>query len=149
MSHPRPLNVPCILSPHIYPIRKGRTCVYGQMSTINKQQLKNPVLGEIFYMCSEISQCWKYMYCRCQATIMKCVLVRTSLVPRPRPAFRCLQYGKVGRAWYLLSRDHDVIGKWWNFQNKRVAFCILFNWLHAQCSVYTTIALRYMARYVG
>ena len=34
-----------------------------------------------------------------------------SLVPRPRPAFRRLQYGKVGRAWYLFSREHDVITK--------------------------------------
>ena len=35
-----------------------------------------------------------------------------SLVPRPRPAFRRLQYGKAWRAWYLFSREHDVIGKW-------------------------------------
>ena len=35
-----------------------------------------------------------------------------SLVPRPRPAFCCLQYVKVGRAWYLFSREHDVIDKW-------------------------------------
>ena len=34
--------------------------------------------------------------------------VQHSLVPRPRPAFRHLQYGKVGRAWYLFSREHDV-----------------------------------------
>ena len=42
-----------------------------------------------------------------------------SLVPRPRPAFCCLQYGKAGRAWYLFSHEHDVLGKWWNFQNKQ------------------------------
>ena len=35
-----------------------------------------------------------------------------SLIPRPRPAFRRLQYGKVGRAWYLFSHEHDLIGKW-------------------------------------
>ena len=35
------------------------------------------------------------------------------LVPRPRPAFCHLQYGKLVRAWYLFSREHDVIGKWW------------------------------------
>ena len=34
-----------------------------------------------------------------------------SLVPRPRPAFHCLQYGKAGRAWYLFSCEHDVISK--------------------------------------
>ena len=28
-----------------------------------------------------------------------------SLVPRPRPAFRRLQYRKAGRAWYLFSRE--------------------------------------------
>ena len=33
-----------------------------------------------------------------------------SLVPRPHPAFRRLQYGKAGRAWYLFSHEHDVIG---------------------------------------
>ena len=27
------------------------------------------------------------------------------------PSFS-LQYGKVGRAWYLFSREHDVIDKW-------------------------------------
>ena len=64
-----------------------------------------------------------------------------SLVPRPRPAFRRLQYGKAGRAWYLFSREHDVIGKWRNFQKKQAAFCVLFSRLHAQRSVYTTIAL--------
>ena len=39
----------------------------------------------------------------------------TSLVPRPRPAFCRLQYGKAWRAWYLFSREHDVIGKWRKF----------------------------------
>ena len=34
-----------------------------------------------------------------------------SLVPRPHPAFRRLQYGKAGRAWYLFSREHDIISK--------------------------------------
>ena len=34
-----------------------------------------------------------------------------SLVPRPHPAFRRLQYGKAGRAWYLFSCEHDVISK--------------------------------------
>ena len=33
------------------------------------------------------------------------VLPYASLVPRPRPAFRRLQYGKTGRAWYLFSRE--------------------------------------------
>ena len=33
-----------------------------------------------------------------------------SLVPRPRPAFRRLQYRKAGRAWYIFLREHDVIG---------------------------------------
>ena len=30
-----------------------------------------------------------------------------SLVPRPRPAFHALQFGKAGRAWYLFSRKHE------------------------------------------
>ena len=34
-----------------------------------------------------------------------------SLVPRPRLAFRCLQYEKAGRAWYLFSREYDIIEK--------------------------------------
>ena len=32
-------------------------------------------------------------------------LQNTSLVPRPYPAFCCLQYGKRERAWYLFSRE--------------------------------------------
>ena len=31
--------------------------------------------------------------------------------PVPRPAFRRLQYCKAGRAWYIFSREHDVIEK--------------------------------------
>ena len=42
-----------------------------------------------------------------------------SLVPRPHPAFCCLQCGKLGRAWYLFSREHDVIDKWQKIQNKK------------------------------
>ena len=40
------------------------------------------------------------------------------------PAPEC-EYVYVGRAWYLFSRDHDVI------QNRRAAFCALFNQLFA------------------
>ena len=40
-------------------------------------------------------------------TLMNC-----SLVPRPRPAFRHLQYRNVGRAWYLFS--------WKKFQNNKL-----------------------------
>ena len=43
---------------------------------------------------------------------------RSSLVPRPRPAFHRLQYGKAGRAWYLFPREHDVIGKWRKFSEQ-------------------------------
>ena len=43
----------------------------------------------------------------------------TSLVPRPRPAFRRLQYGKAWRAWYLFSHEHDVIGKWRKVSEQR------------------------------
>ena len=63
----------------------------------------------------------------------------TSLIPRLHPAFHRLQYGKAGRAWYLFSRERDVIGKW--DQNEQAAFHVLFNRLHTQRSVYTTIAL--------
>ena len=37
--------------------------------------------------------------------------------PVPCLAFHRLQYGKAGRAWYIFSREHDVIEKWQNFQN--------------------------------
>ena len=47
--------------------------------------------------------------------------------PVPRPAFHCLQYGKVGKAWYISSCEHDVIYKWQNFQIEDVTFCVLFN----------------------
>ena len=39
-----------------------------------------------------------------------------SLVPRPRPAFHCLQYGKAGRVWYLFSREQDILENGKNFQ---------------------------------
>ena len=42
----------------------------------------------------------------------------SNLVPRPLPAFHHLQYEKAGRAWYLFSREHDVIGKWWKFSEQ-------------------------------
>ena len=41
-----------------------------------------------------------------------------SLVPRPRPAFHRLQYGKARRAWYLFSCEHDIIGKWQKFSEQ-------------------------------
>ena len=44
--------------------------------------------------------------------------------PVPRPA---------GRAWYISSREHDVIDKLLNFQNEGATFCVLFNHLHVQC----------------
>ena len=62
--------------------------------------------------------------------------------PVPRPAFRRLQYGKAGRAWYIFSREHDVIDKWQNFQNEDATFCVLFNHLHVQRSVSMTVAPR-------
>ena len=34
-----------------------------------------------------------------------------ALFPGPRPAFCHLQYGKAGRAWYVSSREHDLIDK--------------------------------------
>ena len=60
--------------------------------------------------------------------------------PDHRPAFRRLQYGKAGRAWYISSRQHDVIEKWLNFQNEDAMFCMLFNHLHVQRSVSMTVA---------
>ena len=72
-------------------------------------------------------------------------LLRLHLVasfPGHRPAFRCLQYGKAGRAWYIFSREHDVIEKWQNFQNEDATFCVLFSHLHVQRSVSITAAPR-------
>ena len=67
---------------------------------------------------------------------------RIASFPVPRPAFRCLQYGKAGRAWYIFSREHDVIEKWQNFQNEDATFRVLFNHLHVQRSVSMTVAPR-------
>ena len=48
-----------------------------------------------------------------------------SLVPRPRPAFHHLQYGKMGRAWYLFPREHDIIRKWPKFSEQTgIVSCI-------------------------
>ena len=69
-------------------------------------------------------------------------LVSISLVPRPRPAFRRMQYGKAGRAWHLFSREHDVIGKLQKFAELTGCFSRIFNRLRAQRSVCKTIASR-------
>jgi len=41
----------------------------------------------------------------------KVIPVSINVIPEPHPAFYHLQYGKVGRAWYLFSCEHDVIRK--------------------------------------
>ena len=64
-----------------------------------------------------------------------------SLIPRPHPAFRHLQYGKAWRAWYLFSCEHDVIGKWWKFSEQTAWVSVFLNWLHAHRSVYITTIL--------
>ena len=61
---------------------------------------------------------------------------------RPRPAFHRLQYGKAGRAWYLFSREHDVIGKLQKFAELTDCVSHIFNQLRAQRSVCKTIASR-------
>ena len=65
-----------------------------------------------------------------------------SLVPRPRPDFRRFQYGKAGRAWYLFSREHDVIGKLQKFAELTGCVSRICNRLRAQRSVCKTIASR-------
>ena len=65
---------------------------------------------------------------------------KPSLVPRPRPAFRRLQYGKAGRAWYLFSHEYDVISKLRKFAELTGCILRIFNRLHTQRSVYKTIA---------
>ena len=57
--------------------------------------------------------------------------------PFPRPAFCRLQYGKAGRAWYISSRDNDVIDE---RQNEDAMFCVIFNHLHVQCLVSMSVA---------
>ena len=63
--------------------------------------------------------------------------VFSCLIPRPHPAFCCLLYG---RAWYLFSCEHDVIGKWQKFQNKKAGLCILFDQLNFHHLVCITVA---------
>ena len=75
---------------------------------------------------------WKSEHAREVCTIYPPLLAS---FPVPRPAFRRLQYAKAGRAWYIFSREHDVIEKWQNFQNEDAAFCVLFSHLHVQRSV--------------
>ena len=67
---------------------------------------------------------------------LKMRLVTYSLVPRPRPAFHHLQYIKAGRAWYLFSREHDVIEKWRKFSEKNGLHFVYYStdyMLNAQC----------------
>jgi len=69
-----------------------------------------------------------------------------SLVPRPRPAFCCLQCGKLGRAWYLFSREHDVIDKWQkNSEQKR---CIVQPSVSSTLGVYDSHPLTSYIRVV-
>ena len=72
-----------------------------------------------------------------------------SLVPRSRPAFRRLQYGKVGGAWYLFSREHDVISKLRKFAELTGCVSHIFNRLCAQCWVCKTIASASQIRVVS
>ena len=56
------------------------------------------------------------------------------------PSFS-LQYGKVGRAWYLFSREHDVIDKWPKKKDEKVKFHVLsLNQLRVQRLVCITVA---------
>ena len=70
---------------------------------------------------------------------MMCMFVAS--FPAPSQAFCHLQYEKAGKAWYLshVTMIYSENGE--NFQNKQHVFCILFNQLHAQHSVYTTVTL--------
>ena len=58
-------------------------------------------------------------------------------VPRPCPAFRHFCYRRVGRAWYLCSHEHDVIGKWWKFAE--LTGCIS---RFAQLTTHSTLFIR-------
>ena len=49
---------------------------------------------------------------------------------------------KPWRAWYLFSREHDVIGKWRNFAELTGCVARILNPLHAQRSVCKTVASR-------
>ena len=63
------------------------------------------------------------------------MLLHCSLIPRPHPAFRCLQYVKAGRAWYLFSREHDVINKWQKkkkIESEKAKSRVLLNQLQVQ-----------------
>ena len=62
------------------------------------------------------------------------VLNNYSLVPRPRQAFRHLQYRKAERACYLFLCEHNVTIKWRKV-SEQAAFHILFNRLHGQLLV--------------
>ena len=60
-------------------------------------------------------------------------------VPSPHQAFRRFQYGKVGRAWYLFSREHDVIRKWQKFAKQTGCVSHIFNRLYTQRLVWKTV----------
>ena len=49
---------------------------------------------------------------------------------------------KPWRAWYLFSREHDVIGKWRNFAELTGCVSRILNRLHAQRLVCKTVASR-------
>ena len=74
----------------------------------NRKQYFNDVKG----IRPEYSRSWCALRICTQTSHCGILFPLSSLIPRPCPAFRCFQYGKVGRAWHLFSHEHDVIRKW-------------------------------------
>ena len=70
-----------------------------------------------------------------------------SLVPRPRRTFHRFQYGKAGRAWYLFSCEHDVIGKWRKF-SERTGYVLRIVQLTARSTLGVYYNHPLLARYV-
>ena len=80
------------------------------------RSVSNGVNGSVTY--TSVPGCGVWVWCVgvvCGCGPNCCELpthLSLSLIPRPRPAFHHLQYGKTRRAWYLFSHEHDKIRKW-------------------------------------
>ena len=85
------------VTPSVFVPIVGRPCLFPLMSATRLvlPSWCNPALWHASF------HLW--WFCNNYYRIEICLYCRHGLVPRPRPSFHCLQYGKAVRVWYLFS----------------------------------------------
>ena len=66
---------------------------------------------------------------------------RVALFPGSTPLSVALPYGKIRRAWYLSSHEHDII------ENKQAVFRVLFNQLYTVYDNHPPLASCYVCSF--